>query len=108
MSARTAPESTLAQRKPLAIKQLKGESRDSGLLDLLLSNFLHIHGLEVSRAKCKDSLIGVHSAKFDNEETETSVGLSCATTSSIQCWIDGFGVWQQYATVRAWPYVDGN
>lgn len=93
--------------KPLAIKQLKGRVVILDFWTYCCINCLHVlPELKYLEQKYKDSLtvIGVHSAKFDNEkETENIRQAILRYDIEHPVLVDsGFGVWQQYA-VRAWP-----
>ncbi|NMG11320.1 thioredoxin-like domain-containing protein [Brasilonema sp. UFV-L1] len=93
--------------KPLSLKQLKGRVVILDFWTYCCINCLHIlPDLKYLEQKYKDSLtvIGVHSAKFDNEkETENIRQAILRHDIEHPVLVDsGFRVWQQYA-VRAWP-----
>ncbi|MDF5714056.1 MAG: thioredoxin-like domain-containing protein [Rhizonema sp. NSF051] len=92
---------------PLSLKQLKGRVIILDFWTYCCINCLHIlPDLKYLEQKYKDSLtiIGVHSAKFDNEkETENIRQAILRYDIEHPILVDkGFEVWQQYA-VRAWP-----
>ncbi|MBD2164718.1 redoxin domain-containing protein [Calothrix membranacea FACHB-236] len=92
---------------PLSIKQLKGRVVILDFWTYCCINCLHIlPDLKYLEQKYKDSLtvIGVHSAKFDNEkETENIRQAILRYDIEHPVVVDsGFRVWQEY-TVRAWP-----
>ncbi|QIR39766.1 redoxin domain-containing protein [Tolypothrix sp. PCC 7910] len=92
---------------PLSIKQLKGRVIILDFWTYCCINCLHIlPELKYLEQKYKDSLtvIGVHSAKFDNEkETENIRQAILRYDIEHPVVVDsGFQVWQEY-TVRAWP-----
>ncbi|WP_250124448.1 thioredoxin-like domain-containing protein [Chroococcidiopsis sp. CCMEE 29] len=92
---------------PLSIQQLKGRVIILDFWTYCCINCLHIlPELKYLEQKYKDSLtvIGVHSAKFDNEkETENIRQAILRYDIEHPVLVDsGFNVWQQY-TVRAWP-----
>lgn len=93
--------------KPLAIKQLKGRVVILDFWTYCCINCLHIlPDLKYLEQKYKDSLtvIGVHSAKFDNEKEIENIRQSILRYDiEHPVLVDsGFRVWQEYA-VRAWP-----
>ncbi|MEH2310541.1 MAG: thioredoxin-like domain-containing protein [Nostoc sp.] len=93
--------------KPLSIKQLKGRVVILDFWTYCCINCLHIlPNLKYLEQKYKDSLtiIGVHSAKFDNEkETENIRQAILRYDIEHAVVVDrGFKIWQEYA-VRAWP-----
>ena len=93
--------------KPLSIKQLKGRVVILDFWTYCCINCLHVlPTLKYLEQKYKNSLtvIGVHSAKFDNEkETENIRQAILRYDIEHPVLVDsGFNVWQQYA-VRAWP-----
>ncbi len=93
--------------KPLSIKQLKGRVVILDFWTYCCINCLHIlPDLKYLEQKYQDSLtvIGVHSAKFDNEkETENIRQAILRYDIEHPVIVDsGFRVWQEYA-VRAWP-----
>ncbi len=93
--------------KPLSIHQLKGRVVILDFWTYCCINCLHIlPELKYLEQKYKDSLtvIGVHSAKFDNEkETENIRQAILRYDIEHPVLVDsGFRLWQQYA-VRAWP-----
>lgn len=91
---------------PLSIKRLKGRVVILDFWTYCCINCLHVlPELKYLEQKYKDSLtvIGVHSAKFDNEkETENIRQAILRYDIEHPVLVDnGFKVWQQYA-VRAW------
>lgn len=93
--------------RPLSIKGLKGRVVILDFWTYCCINCLHIlPKLKYLEQKYKDSLtvIGVHSAKFDNEkETENIRQAILRYDIEHPVLVDnGFAVWQQYA-IRAWP-----
>ena len=93
--------------KPLSLQQLKGRIVILDFWTYCCINCLHIlPKLKYLEQKYKDSLtvIGVHSAKFDNEkETENIRQAILRYNIEHPVLVDsGFRVWQEYA-VRAWP-----
>ncbi|ARV61632.1 hypothetical protein BZZ01_26130 [Nostocales cyanobacterium HT-58-2] len=97
----------LNTEKPLSLQQLKGRVVILDFWTYCCINCLHIlPTLKYLEQKYKDSLtvIGVHSAKFDNEkETENIRQAILRYDIEHPVLVDsGFQVWQQYA-VRAWP-----
>ena len=93
--------------KPLSLQELKGRVVILDFWTYCCINCLHVlPQLKYLEQKYKDSLtvIGVHSAKFDNEkETENIRQAILRYDIEHPVVIDsGFSVWQQYA-VRAWP-----
>ncbi|MGH7999042.1 MAG: thioredoxin-like domain-containing protein [Brasilonema sp.] len=93
--------------KPLSLQQLKGRVVILDFWTYCCINCLHIlPDLKYLEQKYKDSLtvIGVHSAKFENEkETENIRQAILRYDIEHPVLVDsGFRVWQQYA-VRAWP-----
>lgn len=93
--------------KPLSLKQLKGRVVILDFWTYCCINCLHIlPTLKYLEQKYRDSLtvIGVHSAKFDNEqETENIRQAILRYDIEHPVLVDsGFQVWQEYA-VRAWP-----
>ena len=93
--------------QPLSIKQLKGRVVILDFWTYCCINCLHIlPDLKYLEQKYKDSLtvIGVHSAKFDNEKEIENIRQAILRYDiEHPVLVDsGFGVWQQYA-VRAWP-----
>ncbi|MDZ8025065.1 MAG: thioredoxin-like domain-containing protein [Nostoc sp. DedQUE01] len=93
--------------KPLSLKQLKGRVVILDFWTYCCINCLHIlPDLKYLEQKYKDSLtvIGVHSAKFENEkETENIRQAILRYDIEHPVVVDkGFRVWQEYA-VRAWP-----
>ncbi len=94
-------------RKPLSIKQLKGRVVILDFWTYCCINCLHVlPTLKYLEQKYKNSLtvIGVHSAKFDNEkETENIRQAILRYDIEHPVLVDtDFNIWQQYA-VRAWP-----
>ncbi len=92
---------------PLSLKGLKGRVVILDFWTYCCINCLHVlPKLKYLEQKYKDSLtvIGVHSAKFDNEkETENIRQAILRYDIEHPVLVDnGFRVWQQYA-VRAWP-----
>lgn len=93
--------------KPLSIKQLKGRVVILDFWTYCCINCLHVlPELKYLEQKYKDSLtvIGVHSAKFNNErEVENIRQAILRYNIEHPVLVDSnFEVWQQYA-VRAWP-----
>lgn len=93
--------------KPLSLQELKGRVVILDFWTYCCINCLHVlPQLKYLEQKYKDSLtvIGVHSAKFDNEkETESIRQAILRYDIEHPVVIDSdFSVWQQYA-VRAWP-----
>ncbi|WP_341527362.1 thioredoxin-like domain-containing protein [Nostoc sp. UHCC 0302] len=93
--------------KPLSLKQLKGRVVILDFWTYCCINCLHIlPDLKYLEQKYKDSLtvIGVHSAKFDNEkETENIRQAILRYDIEHPILVDtDFRVWEEYA-VRAWP-----
>ncbi|KAB8319297.1 redoxin domain-containing protein [Tolypothrix campylonemoides VB511288] len=93
--------------KPLSLQQLKGRVVILDFWTYCCINCLHIlPTLKYLEQKYKDSLtvIGVHSAKFDNEkETENIRQAILRYDIEHPVLVDsGFRVWEEY-TVRAWP-----
>lgn len=93
--------------KPLSIKQLKGRVVILDFWTYCCINCLHIlPDLKYLEQKYQDSLtiIGVHSAKFDNEkETENIRQAILRYDIEHPVIVDsGFRIWSEY-TVRAWP-----
>ncbi|MFN6541505.1 MAG: thioredoxin-like domain-containing protein [Nostoc sp. EkiNYC01] len=93
--------------KPLSIKQLKGRVVILDFWTYCCINCLHIlPDLKYLEQKYKDSLtiIGIHSAKFDNEkETENIRQAILRYDIEHPVLVDSdFRVWEEYA-VRAWP-----
>ncbi|MBD2345802.1 thioredoxin-like domain-containing protein [Anabaena subtropica] len=93
--------------KPLSIKELKGRIVILDFWTYCCINCLHVlPDLKYLEQKYRDSLtvIGVHSAKFDNEqETENIRQAILRYDIEHPVLVDkGFRVWQEYA-VRAWP-----
>lgn len=93
--------------KPLSIRQLKGRVVILDFWTYCCINCLHIlPDLKYLEQKYQDSLtvIGVHSAKFDNEKEIENIRQAILRYDiEHPVLVDsGFKVWQQYA-VRAWP-----
>ncbi len=93
--------------KPLSLKQLKGRVVILDFWTYCCINCLHIlPDLKYLEQKYQNSLtiIGVHSAKFDNEkETENIRQAILRYDIEHPVLVDsGFRVWDEYA-VRAWP-----
>jgi len=93
--------------KPLSIKQLKGRVIILDFWTYCCINCLHIlPNLKYLEQKYKDSLtvIGVHSAKFDNEKEIENIRQAILRYDIEHPVLvdDGFRVWEEYA-VRAWP-----
>ncbi|BAZ29437.1 redoxin domain-containing protein [Cylindrospermum sp. NIES-4074] len=93
--------------KPLSLKQLKGRVVILDFWTYCCINCLHIlPDLKYLEQKYQDSLtvIGVHSAKFDNEQESENIRqaiLRYDIEHPVLVDVD-FRVWQEYA-VRAWP-----
>jgi thiol-disulfide isomerase/thioredoxin len=92
---------------PLSLQQLKGRVVILDFWTYCCINCLHIlPDLKYLERKYKDSLtvIGVHSAKFDNEKEVENIRQAILRYDiEHPVLVDsGFNVWQQYA-VRAWP-----
>ncbi|MCC5620439.1 thioredoxin-like domain-containing protein [Nostoc sp. CHAB 5715] len=99
--------SWLNTEKPLSLKQFKGRVVILDFWTYCCINCLHIlPNLKYLEQKYKDSLtvIGVHSAKFDNEkETENIRQAILRYDIEHPVLVDNnFRVWEEYA-VRAWP-----
>ncbi len=99
--------SWLNTEKPLSLKQLKGRVVVLDFWTYCCINCLHIlPDLKYLEQKYKDSLtvIGVHSAKFDNEQEIENIRQAILRYDiEHPVLVDsGFRVWQEYA-VRAWP-----
>lgn len=93
--------------RPLSLKDLKGRVVILDFWTYCCINCLHIlPDLKYLEQKYRDCLtvIGVHSAKFDNEkETENIRQAILRYDIEHPVLVDsGFNMWQQYA-VRAWP-----
>lgn len=93
--------------KPLSLQQLKGRVVILDFWTYCCINCLHVlPQLKYLEQKYKDSLtiIGVHSAKFDNEKEIQNIRKAILRYDiEHPVLVDsGFDVWQQYA-VRAWP-----
>lgn len=93
--------------KPISLQQLKGRVVILDFWTYCCINCLHIlPTLKYLEQKYKDSLtvIGVHSAKFDNEKEVENIRQAILRYDiEHPVLVDsGFRVWQQYA-VRAWP-----
>ncbi|WP_373530692.1 thioredoxin-like domain-containing protein [Nostoc sp.] len=93
--------------RPLSIKQLKGRVIILDFWTYCCINCLHIlPNLKYLEQKYKDSLtvIGVHSAKFDNEKEIENIRQAILRYDIEHAVVvdDGFRVWEEYA-VRAWP-----
>jgi thiol-disulfide isomerase/thioredoxin len=93
--------------KPLSIKQLKGRIIILDFWTYCCINCLHILPyLKYLERKYQDSLtvIGVHSAKFDNEQESENIRQAILRYDIEHAVLvdQGFRVWQEYA-VRAWP-----
>ena len=97
----------LNTNKPLSLQQLKGRVVLLDFWTYCCINCLHIlPQLKYLEQKYKDSLtvIGVHSAKFDNEKEVENIRQAILRYDiEHPVLVDsGFQIWQQYA-VRAWP-----
>jgi len=93
--------------KPLSLQHLRGRIVILDFWTYCCINCLHVlPDLKYLEQKYKDSLtvIGVHSAKFDNEKEVESIRQAILRYDiEHPILVDsGFRVWQQYA-VRAWP-----
>ncbi|MFN6515980.1 MAG: thioredoxin-like domain-containing protein [Nostoc sp. CreGUA01] len=93
--------------KPLSLKELKGRIVILDFWTYCCINCLHIlPDLKYLEQKYQDSLtvIGVHSAKFDNEKETENIRQAILRYDIEHAVIvdSGFRVWQEYA-VRAWP-----
>ncbi|MBD2774714.1 thioredoxin-like domain-containing protein [Iningainema tapete] len=93
--------------KPLSLKQLKGRVVILDFWTYCCINCLHVlPTLKYLEQKYQDCLtvIGVHSAKFDNEKEAENIRQAILRYDiEHPVLVDsGFHVWQQYA-VRAWP-----
>lgn len=93
--------------KPLSIQQLKGRVVILDFWSYCCINCLHVlPELKYLEQKYKDSLtvIGVHSAKFENEKEVENIRQAILRYDiEHPVLVDsGFKVWQEYA-VRAWP-----
>jgi thiol-disulfide isomerase/thioredoxin len=93
--------------KPLSVKQLKGRVIILDFWTYCCINCLHIlPDLKYLEQKYQDSLtvIGVHSAKFDNEKEIENIRQAILRYDiEHPVVVDiGFKIWQEYA-VRAWP-----
>ncbi|MGH1394290.1 MAG: thioredoxin-like domain-containing protein [Trichormus sp.] len=97
----------LNTKQPLSLKQLRGRIVILDFWTYCCINCLHVlPDLKYLEQKYQDSLtvIGVHSAKFDNEqETENIRQAILRYDIEHPVVVDrNFRVWQEY-TVRAWP-----
>jgi thiol-disulfide isomerase/thioredoxin len=97
----------LNTNKPLSLKELKGRIVILDFWTYCCINCLHIlPDLKYLEQKYKDSLtvIGVHSAKFDNEKEIENIRQAILRYDIEHPVIvdKGFRVWEEYA-VRAWP-----
>lgn len=95
--------------RPLALKDLKGRVVLLDFWTYCCINCLHIlPDLKYLEQKYKDCLtvIGVHSAKFENEKEVENIRQAILRYDIEHPVLvdNGFQVWQQY-TVRAWPTV---
>jgi len=95
--------------RPLSLKELKGRIVILDFWTYCCINCLHIlPDLKYLEQKYKDSLtvIGVHSAKFDNEKEIENIRQAILRYDiEHPVLVDsGFRVWQEY-TVRAWPTI---
>ena len=93
--------------RPLALKQLKGRVVVLDFWTYCCINCLHVlPDLKYLENKYKDSLtvIGIHSAKFDQEKEAQNIRQAVLRYDiEHPVLVDSnFDVWQQYA-VRAWP-----
>lgn len=100
-------QSWLNTDRPLSIQQLKGRVVILDFWTYCCINCLHVlPELKYLEQKYKDSLtvIGVHSAKFDNEKEVENIRQAVLRYDiEHPVLVDsGFRVWQHY-TVRAWP-----
>lgn len=92
---------------PVSLQQLKGRFVLLDFWTYCCINCLHVlPDLKYLEQKYKDSLtvIGVHSAKFDNEKEVENIRQAILRYDIEHPVIvdNGFNIWQQYA-VRAWP-----
>lgn len=99
----------LNTERPLSLKQLRGRIVLLDFWTYCCINCLHIlPDLKYLEHKYKDCLtvIGVHSAKFDNEKDVENIRQAVLRYDiEHPVVVDrGFHLWQQY-TVRAWPTV---
>jgi thiol-disulfide isomerase/thioredoxin len=95
--------------KPLSLKELKGRIVILDFWTYCCINCLHVlPDLKYLEQKYKENLtvIGVHSAKFDNEKEAENIRQAILRYDiEHPVLVDsGFQVWQQYA-VRAWPTI---
>jgi thiol-disulfide isomerase/thioredoxin len=93
--------------KPLSLKELKGRVVILDFWTYCCINCLHIlTDLKYLEQKYQDTLtiIGVHSAKFDNEKEKENVRQAILRYDIEHPVIvdNGFRVWEEY-TVHAWP-----
>ncbi|HEY9872242.1 MAG TPA: thioredoxin-like domain-containing protein, partial [Candidatus Obscuribacterales bacterium] len=93
--------------RPLSLKSLKGRVVILDFWTYCCINCLHVlPELKYLEQKYKDSLtvIGVHSAKFDNEKEVENIRQAVLRYDiEHPVLVDsGFKVWQEYA-IRAWP-----
>ncbi|KAF3888757.1 MULTISPECIES: thioredoxin-like domain-containing protein [Nostocales] len=97
----------LNAEKPLSLKELRGRVILLDFWTYCCINCLHIlPDLKYLEQKYKDSLtvIGIHSAKFNNEKESENIRQAILRYDiEHPVLVDsGFKVWQEYA-VRAWP-----
>jgi thiol-disulfide isomerase/thioredoxin len=93
--------------KPLSLKQLKGRVVILDFWTYCCINCLHVlPDLKYLEQKYPDSLtvIGVHSAKFDNEKSTENIRQAILRYDITHPVLvdENFRVWEEY-TVRAWP-----
>ncbi len=97
----------LNTENPLSLQQLRGQFVLLDFWTYCCINCLHVlPDLKYLEQKYKDTLtvIGIHSAKFDNEREVENIRQAILRYDIEHPVVvdSGFNVWQQYA-VRAWP-----